>query len=356
MIVLRADPARRIAAGTRPKGGRGSWVVFAMAVGASATLHAAVLIALAGRGESAAPPFETLDIVAVQGIDPPQPAIAWTALGAPPSAPMVQSMTSAPAPRMAMEPPGGFVAVASAAAPPAIPPTIVPPTMSYPGVTTPAAPPPSVAPPRTAPPAPLPVPAAPPAIAPVPAARPPGQTGAAPSLPSIAPLANPPPVTPPAAVAPPVPPAAVPPPPRKAPAQRSHGTPGPTPVQLASSDPSGETADRREPRVVASLPGAGASPRGDGADLAASPMSGNPPPVYPVAARRAHREGRVVLRVVVSGDGGGRDIRIAESSGTPSLDDAAVQAVRGWRFTPAMRSGSVTEDVILVPVVFRLSP
>lgn len=356
MIVLRADPARRIASGTRPKGGRGHWLAFAMAIGASATLHAAVLIALAGRGESAAPPFETLDIVAVPGIDPPQPAAAWAALGAPPSIPMTETRMAASAPVMAVEPPGGFAAVASAAGPPAAPPTIVPPAISYPGVSTPAAPPPSVAPPRAAPPTGLSAPAAVPAIAPVPTVRPPGQTGAAPSLPSMPPLANPPPVAPPTVVAPPVPPASVPPPPRKPPAQRSDGTSGPAPMPQASSDPLGEIADRREERLVASLPGAGASSRGIGSDAAATPMPGNPAPVYPMAARRAHREGRVILRVAVSGDGGGRDIRVAESSGTPSLDEAAVQAVRAWRFMPAMRNGVSAEDVILVPVVFRLTP
>jgi protein TonB len=97
-----------------------------------------------------------------------------------------------------------------------------------------------------------------------------------------------------------------------------------------------------------------ARPAGIGWDVPAEPAAGNPAPAYPVAARRAGREGRAVLRVVVSSTGEGREIRIAESSGTPSLDEAALAAVRHWRFTPARRNGEAAEDVVLVPVSFTL--
>jgi len=97
-----------------------------------------------------------------------------------------------------------------------------------------------------------------------------------------------------------------------------------------------------------------ARPAGIGRDVPAEPAAGNPAPAYPVAARRAGREGRAVLRVVVSSTGEGREIRIAESSGTPSLDEAALAAVRHWRFTPARRNGEAAEDVVLVPVSFTL--
>jgi protein TonB len=356
MIVLRADPARRTAPGTRRNGGRGSWLAFAAAFAASATLHAAVLIALAGRGETLAPPFEAIDVVALPGIDPPQPAAAWVAPGVPPSSPMLQQTAPIAAPILAHAPPGGFMAVASSAAPAAAPPvaappSIVPPAISYPGVSPPVVSPPAVPPPRGAPSPGFPAPATPPAIAPVPAARPPAQTGTGPTLPVM-----PPPASPPASARPPAPSVPDQPPPRKVPTQRSLGMPGPTPH--ASSDPSGDRADPSAPPTLAALPGMSASPspRGQDADSGAHPASGNPVPVYPVAARRAHREGRVILRVAVSVDGAGRDIRVAESSGTPSLDDAAMQAVRAWRFTPAMRNGAVADDVILVPVVFRLTP
>jgi protein TonB len=84
-------------------------------------------------------------------------------------------------------------------------------------------------------------------------------------------------------------------------------------------------------------------------------MEGNPAPAYPLAARRAQREGRAVLRVVVSVAGDAGAVAVVESSGTPSLDEAALQAVRRWRYLPARRNGAPSEDVILVPVRFRLT-
>jgi protein TonB len=93
-----------------------------------------------------------------------------------------------------------------------------------------------------------------------------------------------------------------------------------------------------------------------GNDNVAQPLASNPSPAYPFAARRAQREGRAVLRVRVSPEGETREVQIAESSGTPSLDEAALVAVRGWRFAPARRAGIPVADEILVPVQFRLAP
>ncbi|MBM3480773.1 MAG: TonB family protein [Alphaproteobacteria bacterium] len=97
-----------------------------------------------------------------------------------------------------------------------------------------------------------------------------------------------------------------------------------------------------------------ARPPAVGRDAPAEPAAGNSAPSYPVSARRTGREGRAVLRVVVTITGEGREVRIAESSGTPSLDEAALAAVRQWRFTPARRGGEAAEDVVLVPVSFTL--
>lgn len=87
----------------------------------------------------------------------------------------------------------------------------------------------------------------------------------------------------------------------------------------------------------------------------AVPLPGNAAPPYPLVARRAQREGRALVRVLVARDGSGSDVRLAESSGTAALDMAALEAVRTWRFSPARRAGEAAEDVILVPVTFRLT-
>jgi len=50
-------------------------------------------------------------------------------------------------------------------------------------------------------------------------------------------------------------------------------------------------------------------------------------------------EGTVALRALVLADGTVRNVEIATSSGSAVLDQAAVDAVRRWRFAPAARDG-----------------
>ena len=50
-------------------------------------------------------------------------------------------------------------------------------------------------------------------------------------------------------------------------------------------------------------------------------------------------QGQVRLDVHVGADGGVIDVQMRESSGSPSLDRSAMQAVRKWRFRPAMVDG-----------------
>ncbi len=80
----------------------------------------------------------------------------------------------------------------------------------------------------------------------------------------------------------------------------------------------------------------------------------NPPPRYPPAARRNSEEGTVVLRVLVTTDGTASRTELDRSSGSATLDGAALEAVRSWRFVPARRGTLNIEDWVRVPVVFRL--
>ncbi len=77
-------------------------------------------------------------------------------------------------------------------------------------------------------------------------------------------------------------------------------------------------------------------------------------PVYPQEARRAHREGVVLLSVKISAQGASLDIKVARSSNFPDLDAAAMAAVRNWQFTPATRDGIPTEITVTLPVNFSL--
>ncbi len=65
----------------------------------------------------------------------------------------------------------------------------------------------------------------------------------------------------------------------------------------------------------------------------------NRPPIYPEEAANRGEHGSVVLLIHVSGAGIATGVDVVESSGVASLDQAAVTAVRKWRFHPALREG-----------------
>lgn len=59
-----------------------------------------------------------------------------------------------------------------------------------------------------------------------------------------------------------------------------------------------------------------------------------PPPDYPRLARRRGWEGSVLLELTLAADGSVHEVRVLESSARDVLDEAALGAVRTWRFVP----------------------
>jgi periplasmic protein TonB len=84
-------------------------------------------------------------------------------------------------------------------------------------------------------------------------------------------------------------------------------------------------------------------------------LAGNRPPVYPERARQRGEEGHVMLRVDVSTEGNPTAVSITQSSGHLALDEAAVAAVRRWRFVAATRGGIAVPGAAEVPVRFTLA-
>lgn len=80
----------------------------------------------------------------------------------------------------------------------------------------------------------------------------------------------------------------------------------------------------------------------------------NPAPAYPAQARRLGEEGKVVLRVLVSPQGTAEAVELKSASGSPRLDDAALNTVKNWRFSPARRGETPMQSWVLVPIVFKL--
>jgi protein TonB len=83
-------------------------------------------------------------------------------------------------------------------------------------------------------------------------------------------------------------------------------------------------------------------------------METNRAPVYPEIARQRGEQGRVVLRVSVSAGGMPLGVAVMDTSVYPSLDAAALSAVRQWRFIPATQAGRSVLAVADVPIRFRL--
>lgn len=93
--------------------------------------------------------------------------------------------------------------------------------------------------------------------------------------------------------------------------------------------------------------------RGTGEYAGAGYRSGTLP-AYPSAARRAGREGAVLLRVLVGTDGSPASVSVRETSGYDDFDSVAAQAVKKWRFSPARRAGQAVASFHDVRVRFRL--
>lgn len=78
-----------------------------------------------------------------------------------------------------------------------------------------------------------------------------------------------------------------------------------------------------------------------------------PGPKYPKKERRAHHQGTVVLRLVISTEGLPRDIQVSRTL-SPEFDDAAIDVVKKWKFSPATRDGKPVAVAIDVEVAFHL--
>ena len=76
-----------------------------------------------------------------------------------------------------------------------------------------------------------------------------------------------------------------------------------------------------------------------------------PPPVYPEFARDAGIQGKVILHVLVGKDGRVKNAKVQRS--VTGLDDAALKAVKGWVFKPALSNNKPVAVWVEVPVDFH---
>jgi protein TonB len=179
--------------------------------------------------------------------------------------------------------------------------------------------------------------------------------------------------TEPVTVTPPPPP----PPPARAPSARVAPKPAVTPATAFTSPV--ETPDQVVPETAAEL-GFDSSPDGVeggvpggvvGGIVGGLPDAPPPPqpvrvggaikapkklrhvdPVYPRLAAVARVQGIVVLECLLSPEGRVADVKVLQ--GVPLLDEAAVQAVKQWLFTPTLFNGVPVPAIMTVNVRFAL--
>lgn len=151
-------------------------------------------------------------------------------------------------------------------------------------------------------------------------------------------------------------------------------SPQPAPLALAdtgtvtppSAEPASHAPQATSPRPPAEHPAGTVTDTGtasSGQPVQGGPVSAarydlaslnNPAPAYPASSRRLGEEGRVLLRVRVNRDGQAENVEIDTSSGFARLDQAAVTAVRQWRFAPARQGDVPVAAWARVPIRFRL--
>jgi len=78
-------------------------------------------------------------------------------------------------------------------------------------------------------------------------------------------------------------------------------------------------------------------------------------PTYPPASRRAGEEGTVRLKVLVDTNGKASNVQVTQSSGFTRLDQAAMDAVRKWRFVAATDGTNKIQAYTQVAVTFKLT-
>jgi protein TonB len=158
-----------------------------------------------------------------------------------------------------------------------------------------------------------------------------------------------------------VPPPPEPPPPPPPPEKKPEPTPKPKPKPLPKAPPSERAVKAPEPEPTPPPPveRPPAEPRPPAPAPVVPPRAeagqlNNPAPVYPTLSRRLREEGTVTLEILIRADGSVGEIKLKTSSGFKRLDDAAMTAVKRWRYQPATQGGKAIDFWYELPLEFNL--
>ena len=159
-------------------------------------------------------------------------------------------------------------------------------------------------------------------------------------------------------------------PPPPAPVERTDA-PTPAPVEAPASITPETGAENRNGGVSGGVAGGvtggvvggvvgGAPPSGSGtgAPVRVGPKM-QPPrkikdvkPIYPDGALPSRSQGAVVIEATIGPDGKVKEVKVIHS--VPALDQAAIDAVRQWEYTPSMLNGVAVSVIMTVVVNFAM--
>lgn len=78
-----------------------------------------------------------------------------------------------------------------------------------------------------------------------------------------------------------------------------------------------------------------------------------PPPEYPEALKREGGTGVVAVTIVIDEKGAVTSAAVAKSSNS-GFNDAALEAVKKWKFKPAQKDGEKVKVRVTIPISFSL--
>ncbi|WP_245965098.1 energy transducer TonB [Trinickia dinghuensis] len=135
------------------------------------------------------------------------------------------------------------------------------------------------------------------------------------------------------------------------PAKPVEQTPPPTPVATAAPTPAPTPA----PTQAAPGPNLLDTPKQISAGELKQLGCQIPRPEYPAKAKRLEQEGTVVVKLTIGTDGAVKAAHVAQSSGYPLLDDAALVSIRAGRCQPYTAAGVPRVVEATQPIAFNLN-
>lgn len=125
-----------------------------------------------------------------------------------------------------------------------------------------------------------------------------------------------------------------------------NGVPGGVPGGIAGGVPGGVVGG------IPDAPSGGGQPVRVGGQIKAPDLVHRVDPSYPAIARNSHLGGTVILEATVDINGAVQAVRVLR--GVPMLNDAAIEAVKQWRYSPLRLNGAPTPFILTVTVTFKL--